>query len=242
MLNFVREPICVLTPRVALPRHLHTRPYATLVLEGGYEEAGERGRWRVRPGQVLTHASFSIHRNQSLERGARLVNLPLPLITAETVCGTATDADLIARLAERDLSEAAEALMDGWRECAAPFGDEPDQLAEVLSGANCMPIHVWSERCGVARQTVSRSFRALYGVSPTRYRIEARVRRAWQLIVVGGRRLIDAALQAGYVDQAHMTRDMKKLTGRTPGAWAESARLYHSSKTAPEFARYDLGL
>lgn len=236
MLKLVREPICVLTPRVALPRHLHTRPYATLVLEGGYEEAGERGRWRVRAGQVLIHASFSIHRNQSLEQGARLVNLPLPLITPDTVCGTAMDADLIARLAERDRSEAAEALMEGWRESAEPLGEAPDQLAQVLSGADSMPIHDWSERRGVARQTVFRNFRALYGVSPTRYRVEARARRAWQLIVVGRSNLIDAALQAGYVDQAHMTRDMKKLTGRTPGAWAQSARLHHSSKTAAEFA------
>jgi AraC-like DNA-binding protein len=184
----------------------------------------------------LIHASFSIHEDHSLERGARLVNLPVPLITAETVCGTAADADLIVRLAERNLSEAAEALLEGWREGAGPLCEPPDQLAKLLSGADCVPIHVWSERCGVARQTVFRSFRALYGVSPTRYRIEARARRAWQLIVVGRRSLIDAALQAGYVDQAHMSRDLKKLTGQTPGAWAQFARLYHSSKTAAEFA------
>src|ERR1700679_234928 len=115
MLSLVREPIRVLTSGAVLPRHLHAGAYATLVLEGGYEEAGEGGRWRVRPGEVLIHAPFSIHRNQSLERGARLVNLPLPLTTAVSACGVAADADLVARLAECDPGAAAEALLERWQ-------------------------------------------------------------------------------------------------------------------------------
>ena len=93
-----------------------------------------------------------------------------------------------------------------------------------------MPIQAWAEAQGVARQTVFRGFRALYGVSPTRYRVEARARRAWKLIMAGDLSLAEAALTAGYADQAHMCREVKALTGHTPGAWAMKARLHHSFK------------
>lgn len=230
MLSLVREPVRHLATGAVLPRHLHAGAYATLVLEGGYEEAGEGGRWRVRPDEVLVHAPFSIHRNRSLERGARLVNLALPLSTAASACGVARDADLVARLAERDPLAAAEALLEGWSAGVAPLGDPPDRLAEALSGPEAAPIQRWAEGQGVARQTVFRGFHALYGVSPTRYRVEARARRAWRLIVAGALTLAEAALEAGYADQAHMSRGVKALTGRTPGAWAAEARLHHSFK------------
>lgn len=234
MLSLIRKPIRVLTSGASLPRHLHVGAYATLVLAGGYEEAGESGRWRVRPGQVLVHAPFSIHRNQSLDRGAQLVNLPLPLTTTVSTCGATTDADLVARLAERDPGAAAEALLECWEADAPALDDAPDRLAEALSRPSAMPIQAWSERQGVARQTVFRNFRAVYGVSPTRYRVEARVRRAWRLIVTGEHCLTEAALQAGYADQAHMSRHVKALTGRTPGDWVAHARLHHSFKPEAE--------
>jgi AraC-like DNA-binding protein len=228
MLNPSREPIRFLASGAALPRHLHVGAYATLVLEGGYEEAGDGGRWCVRPGEVLIHAPFSIHRNRSLGRGARLVNLPLPLTTAVSACRVAADADLVARLAENDPSAAAMALLEGWQADIPPLDEAPDRLAEALSCPDAAPIKTWSEAEDVARQTVFRGFRALYGVAPTPYRVEARARRAWRLILAGGLGLAEVALEAGYADQAHMSRDVKALTGRSPGAWADHARLHHS--------------
>jgi AraC-like DNA-binding protein len=229
LLNRVQNPTSELGCRSSLPRHLHCEAYATLVLEGGYEEAGEAGRWRVRPGQVLLHAPFSIHRNRSLERGARLVNLPLVLKAGASSCGTVADPDLVVRLAERDPIAAAESLLEGWRENIPPLDDAPDRLSQILAGPDVIPIRAWAEAEGVARQTVFRGFRALYGVSPTRYRVEARARRAWKLIMAGDLGLAEAALAAGYADQAHMCREVKALTGQTPGAWAK-ARLHHSFK------------
>jgi AraC-like DNA-binding protein len=230
VLNHVQKPTSELACGASLPRHLHCEAYATLVLEGGYEEAGEAGRWRVRPGQVLLHAPFSIHRNQSMERGARLVNLPLMLRADVSACGTVADPDLVARLAERDPIAAAASLLEEWREDIPPLDDAPDRLSRVLAGPDAVPIHVWAEAEGIARQTVFRGFRALYGVSPTRYRVEAQARRAWKLIIAGKLSLADVALTAGYADQAHMCRAVKALTRHTPGMWAMKARVQHSFK------------
>lgn len=38
-----------------LPRHRHSAGYMTLVLAGGYDEAGDVGRFRVGPGDLLVH-------------------------------------------------------------------------------------------------------------------------------------------------------------------------------------------
>src|SRR4051812_46775315 len=145
MLHRFHRPMNRLGGGSRLPRHLHTEGYATLVLEGGYEEAGEVGRWRVRPGQVLFHGPFSIHRNQSLERGARLVNLPLARETGVSSCGTIADPDLVARLAERDPRAAAEALLEGWREEVPLLDEAPDRLSQILRGPDALRIHDWAE-------------------------------------------------------------------------------------------------
>ena len=50
--------------------------------------------------------------------------------------------------------------------------------------------------------------------------------------MAGGLSLAETALTAGYADQAHMCREVKALTGHTPGAWAMQARLHHSFKPA----------
>jgi AraC-like DNA-binding protein len=225
------DPIRTLPCGFALPRHMHESAYATLVLAGSYEEAGEGGRWRVRPGEVLIHAPFSIHRNVSFAHGAQLLNLPLPLTTAASACALAADADTVARLAERDTEAATAALLEGLHDGTPPLDDAPDRLAEVLSGPAALPIHTWSRLRGVSRHTVFRGFRRLYGVSPTRFRVEARARRAWHLIFALRWSLVEAAQEAGYADQAHMTRHVKALTGRTPSAWAALAAVHHSFKT-----------
>lgn len=230
MLEHVQDPISRLPGGCSLPRHLHRQAYATLVLEGGYEEAGEAGRWRVRPAHVLVHAPFSAHCNRTRKCGAGLLNLPLPFDVRISRCGTVADPDRVAQLAERDLAAAVECLLYGWSEDVSPLDDGPDQLASALSAPGALRIQEWSNRQGISRQTAFRGFRAVYGVCPTRYRVEARARHAWRLLMGTDLTLADAALEAGFADQAHMCRDVKALTGRTPGEWAKKAPVQHSFK------------
>ena len=105
------------------------------------------------------------------------------------------------------------------------------RIAATLSRSAHVNLPAWSVAHGVARQTAFRWFRAAYGVSPTRYRLEARARRAWRLITTSRDDLAHIAAELGYADQAHMTRDVRALTGRTPGAWRAVNVLQHSFKT-----------
>ena len=64
-----------------MPRHRHAEPYMAVVVDGGYQEAGDCGRIDARPGDVLLHDAFDAHRDSFLPRGAVVLNLPLEVAT-----------------------------------------------------------------------------------------------------------------------------------------------------------------
>lgn len=69
------------------------------------------------------------------------------------------------------------------------------------------------------RWTIARQFRAAFGTSPSRFRTMRQVDRARRLINAGVP-LCDAALDAGFADQSHMSRMFKRTYGLTPARWA----------------------
>ena len=201
-----------------LPRHRHSEGYLTLVLDGGYLEAGDAGRCRVSAGDVLIHRPFEAHCDFFGRRAARLINLPLPANAPDAAIVRVADPDAIARVAERDLQAAAEMLcLD-----ALPVeteSDWPDLLAAALRRPGAVGITDWAVEHGLAPATVSRGFRQAFATTPARYRAEARARLAWQSVAGGGGRLADLAYELGFADQAHMTRSLVSLTGKPPRGW-----------------------
>jgi AraC-like DNA-binding protein len=73
---------------------------------------------------------------------------------------------------------------------------------------------------GLDRYQFARQFHALYGTSPYRYSVMRRldVARGW---LRDTRPLAEAALEAGFADQAHFTRTFKAAFGMTPGRYAK---------------------
>lgn len=202
-----------------LPRHRHAEPYAALVLSGGYVEAGDAGRRRLVAGDVVFHRAFESHANVVSGSGAQVLNLPLESMRGAASFGRVDDADAIARAAERDAG-AAEAMLLASAECAeCELIDWPDLLARDLRDGSPVPLAEWARRHRLAPATVSRSFRAVFGVSPKRYRLEQHALAALRLLANGAASIADTAFAAGFSDQAHLSRTLLTMTGRTPRSW-----------------------
>jgi AraC-like DNA-binding protein len=73
----------------------------------------------------------------------------------------------------------------------------------------------------LGRFQLLRSFAKCFGLTPHAYLMQRRADRARDLISAG-QALATAAVEAGYADQAHMTRDFRRRYGLTPAAFARS--------------------
>lgn len=75
---------------------------------------------------------------------------------------------------------------------------------------------------GRSRFAVYRAFRAVYGMAPSDYQRLLRLRTARRLIAQG-RSLSDAAAEAGFADQSHLTRWFVRCYGISPGNYQAAA-------------------
>lgn len=216
-----RPPPRQRVPGGELPRHRHAEGYATVVLAGGYEEAGDNGRRRVEPGDVIVHSAFEAHLNRVPPEGAVALNLPLP-DRALTAFGRVDDPDVIVRAVERDMREAVALLLAQHRPAVAGPADWPDLLALALARAP-VRLGAWAREHGLSAEHVARGFRRVFGATPQAYGREARARAALDDVLRdGGAPLAQIAAARGFADQAHMTRAIRALSGLPPGAWRRS--------------------
>ena len=78
---------------------------------------------------------------------------------------------------------------------------------------------------GCSRFAAYRAFRVRYGLSPSDYQRQLRLRAARRALA-GGAAVADVAAAAGFADQPHLTRWFRRCYGITPGAYraADQAR------------------
>jgi AraC-like DNA-binding protein len=75
------------------------------------------------------------------------------------------------------------------------------------------------QAAGLSRWELARQFRRCLGTSPYRYQLQRRLERA-RALIQRGTGLAQAALEAGFADQAHLTRHFRRGYGMPPGRWA----------------------
>ncbi len=202
-----------------LERHRHSKPYLAVVLSGRYSEAGDCGYHVVGPGDVLVHEHFDAHMNQLLSTSVELINLPIPRGASLSPAGRVDDPDTIARLCESDPLGASRSVVDAFVPKDSQPTDWPAELARQLERFPSTSLGEWAEGRGLARATISRGFKAVFGVSPSRYRAEQRTRQACVALKNTSVPLAELAAELGYADQAHMTRAVREMTDRTPSYW-----------------------
>ena len=211
----------------SLPRHRHLNSYATVVLAGCFEESGYNGRIRASAGDVLIHSALDCHGNEMVSAGVKLIRLVWPDVSGVGGLYHLDDVEEIARVAEKDVAEAAGllkfALLVGRKRPVGQRNDWPDILVADLSRNPATKIGAWAEAKGLARETVSRGFTAAYRVGPSVFRAELRARAAWHRVTRGSEYLSRIAIETGFADQAHMTRWIHRITGAPPAAWRHAS-------------------
>jgi AraC-like DNA-binding protein len=129
--------------------------------------------------------------------------------------------------------------LDAWIEhhlsprfnAAGAHRSPPAESAAALDGASSaaapdrgMSVASLAAIAGVVPRTLQRHFRKRTGLAPKRYAAVQRFSGALQQVALGGGSLADIATEAGYCDQAHLTTDLCRHAGLSPGRFRALAR------------------
>lgn len=200
-------------PGEFLPRHLHEVGFATVVLRGCYVEAGDTGRHRAHPGDVLLHRSFEFHLDRFDHGGAEVLVVPIAFEGFTHDIGEITDPDAIVRLVESTPEHTEAVLLSQLRPKMVDALEWPDLLARNLREDPSLCLGHWASKHGLAAGSVSRGFAQIYGVSPATFRLQQRTHRAIRSILAGRMALTAIAQDCGFADHAHMARSVQRVAG-----------------------------
>jgi hypothetical protein len=107
-------------------------------------------------------------------------------------------------------------------------------LAGVIARSHAADAAAAGDDGWMSRRSVQRHFVRATGMTLGSFQQIERARLAANLLM-GGRSILDSAYEAGYFDQAHLTKSLKQLIGMTPTRLTrERPQLSFSYKTAVE--------
>lgn len=144
--------------------------------------------------------------------------------------GESAAASVASRLAEAESPEGAAEILDeaiAGRAAAAPCSDPiVDQLVAILSGQPDAHgvVQLATQVLAVGERRLHRHCRAGVGYGPKMLERVLRFQRA-RRIARDTLSLAEVAAMAGYADQAHLTRESRRLAGRTPSDLFKTAPL-----------------
>lgn len=159
--------------------------------------------------------------------GAACLGLPLTELAGRSVAlDDVLDGKCARGLVER-VSNAPDAATarDVVGDLIANLNYEPDRLVEralrmlTLSGDDEARVARVARSLGISERQLERRFVATVGVTPKRWQQLNRFHAAMTALRTPRvDTLIDIAMMAGYYDQAHFNRDVRRRTGLTPTA------------------------
>jgi AraC family transcriptional regulator len=224
-------------------RHIHLRPYFSILLHGGYRETYRGGVRECGPATAILHPPGEVHADQFLGAGGRIFRFEIiddeaDSCLANQICETAELRNgrvrcLAARLYWESRSPdcfsplAAEALAleiiseatrnaSTHEKCGTPSWLV--QAIELLH--EMLPDNLTVERIanvvGVHPVHLARVFHRRYGCSIGEYARNWRVEVASRQLATSTRPIAEVAAVAGFADQSHLCRTFKAVSGLTP--------------------------
>jgi AraC-like DNA-binding protein len=106
-----------------------------------------------------------------------------------------------------------------------PSSEIASALDILEKSAGSARVHGIATGIGWSRKHLSRRFVNEIGLPPKTLALMLRFHRACTLARTGAGGWAAVAAEAGYADQAHLTRDFSVLAGETPAGWAKRMKL-----------------
>lgn len=239
----------VLPPHTTVPTHVHERFGLVLQLRGGFTQTIRGEQLEVEAGGTLTVPVDESHTERVAPDGSHALivtwlaegepNVPSSLREAP-VYVIREDAGRLGRMLRRELEcpddiagIAAEAhilgltTLLGRKADPKRLGSPPTWLRRVRERLDddfrrSPELNDLARLAGVSRGHLTRSFRAVYGVSVGDYVRRLRIEHAARRLRTHEVPLSEVALDAGFYDQSHFTRRFKTAIGVTPAKYRAS--------------------
>jgi AraC family transcriptional regulator len=198
-----------------------TNPHAYLRLKVPSELVAATASY-IRPPQSAELVSVFDTRDPFVERiGAIfLAELEQPAHPAQSLLIGALAQAFAAHLLRRYSTSVAEHV-------EAPAGLSALTLSRVTSFIENeidekITLSALAEIAGVSRFHFTKQFKVSTGLTPMAYLERSRIRRAQEMIRLGGMGLAEIAVAVGFSDQSHFTRRFRAFVGCTPSAFRNS--------------------
>jgi AraC-like DNA-binding protein len=145
--------------------------------------------------------------------GPLVLGVPASELTDRTVAL----ADVVGRAAAAGLDAGDVEALRRWvrGRLTTVHDDDPWAPRAYAAAAVGTPVATIADRAGLSARTLQRRCRARFGYGPQHLARVLRLQRALGLHR-GGSSWAGAAADAGYVDQPHLARECRALTGRAP--------------------------
>ncbi|MGB0513328.1 MAG: helix-turn-helix transcriptional regulator [Wenzhouxiangellaceae bacterium] len=228
-------------PAADVPEHEHNDAHIVLILNGVYASSARHMPEAAAPMTVVANPPGTAHRDRFLDLPGRYLvieiqrdlwgsapgqdtNRPAVRMPAETLSLLLSmraslhqdPADLERRREELVLELCAKATG------VASVNRRPPAWLERIRERyheHCTrppPLTEAARDAGVHPTSLSRAFRRHYGMTISQWIRNCRIETTARLLARADRPLVEAALAAGFADQAHMSRALRSCTGLTP--------------------------
>jgi AraC-like DNA-binding protein len=226
-------------------RHMHDTWSVIALTRGSAVLQSWRWRGTVEAGDVFFFNPFEVHMGDSVEHAVEYEVLypsrrfmtdcclpargkaMFPMLLTGIVRRCAATEELLEALSSQ--TDAAARIEDSLRKVferctldpAAPAADRiaaVDTACRIIGERYGAPLRTetLADLVGLHKSHFVRIFHRVTGIAPQTYLRQVRVAKARELICAG-LGLSEAALAAGFCDQAHLNREFSKVYGVTPG-------------------------
>lgn len=205
-----------------------------VVLDGEVHESELNGQRVYRRGDVIFRPPFTAHANAASGTRSAFLRLLVSHKAGQAFLRRngwriatghidLTARDQFARLQSRASGDELLELMvpePAYTGCSEHQSGTALRHAEI---ENCVSFKRLAASLNLEPHTLTRRFRKMFGMSPTEYRREARLRRALASLAFTEQALAEIAINCGYADQSHFTRAIKSATQLSPSAFRRAS-------------------